>query len=90
MKVTSTKTVSFPSLNWGITAGETKELPEDSDAQEAILERSFITEAGSSKSSSSKKSSSSSKSSSKKSTSTSSSSKSESDDEEDDDDDSDE
>ena len=37
MKVTSKKSIDFPSLGWGITAGETKELPEDKDAQEAIL-----------------------------------------------------
>jgi hypothetical protein len=37
MKVTSTKSVSFPSLDWGITAGDTRELPEDKDAQKVIL-----------------------------------------------------
>lgn len=29
MNVTSTATISFPSLGWGIEAGETKELPEE-------------------------------------------------------------
>jgi hypothetical protein len=37
MKVTSTKSVDFPSLNWGITAGDTRELPDDKDAQAVIL-----------------------------------------------------
>lgn len=37
MKVTSTKSISFPKLNWGITAGEERELPEDKEAQERIL-----------------------------------------------------
>ena len=37
MKVTSSKSISFPKLQWGITAGETKELPEDKEAQNRIL-----------------------------------------------------
>ena len=37
MQVTSTKSVSFPSLDWGITAGEARDLPADKDAQKAIL-----------------------------------------------------
>ena len=37
MKVTSTKSVDFPSLDWGITAGDTRELPEDKEAQKVIL-----------------------------------------------------
>lgn len=37
MKVKSIDTVSFPSLNWGITAGEVRELPTDKDAQAIIL-----------------------------------------------------
>jgi hypothetical protein len=35
--VTSRKSVDFPKLNWGITAGETRELPEDKKAQAVIL-----------------------------------------------------
>lgn len=42
MKVTSTKSISFPKLNWGITAGEIKELPEDKEAQERILQEESI------------------------------------------------
>lgn len=41
--VTSTKTVDLPSLNWGINAGETRELPADEAAQKIILSASFIT-----------------------------------------------
>lgn len=37
MKVTSTKTVDFPQFRWGIDAGAERELPEDKEAQEAIL-----------------------------------------------------
>lgn len=40
--VTSTKTIDFPSLNWGITAGEERELPSDPEAQERILSNHFI------------------------------------------------
>ena len=36
-KVTSTKSISFPKLGWGISAGEVKELPEGKKAQERIL-----------------------------------------------------
>lgn len=43
LSVTSTKTVDFPSLNWGIHAGETRELPVDEAAQQIILEKDFIT-----------------------------------------------
>lgn len=42
-KVTSTKSISFPKLNWGITAGEVRELPEDKDAQERIMQEPEIT-----------------------------------------------
>jgi hypothetical protein len=35
--VTSKKSISFPKFDWGITAGDTRELPEDKDAQKAIL-----------------------------------------------------
>lgn len=41
--VTSTKTVDFPSLGWGIHAGETLELPVEEAAQKLILEKDFIT-----------------------------------------------
>lgn len=37
-KVISTKSISFPKLGWGISAGEEKELPEDKKAQERILQ----------------------------------------------------
>ena len=36
-KVTSTKSISFPKLGWGISAGEIKELPEGKEVQERIL-----------------------------------------------------
>jgi hypothetical protein len=41
--VTSTKTVDFPSIPWGIIAGETRELPEDAGAQASILSLEYIT-----------------------------------------------
>jgi len=44
MKVTSTKSISFPKLNWGITAGEVRELPEEKQAQDRILQESEISE----------------------------------------------
>ena len=37
MKVISTKSISFPKLGWGISAGEEKDLPEGKEAQERIL-----------------------------------------------------
>lgn len=37
MKVTSSKDISFPKLNWGIRAGEVKDLPDDKEAQKRIL-----------------------------------------------------
>jgi hypothetical protein len=37
MQVTSSTSISFPKLGWGISAGETKELPKDKAAQERIL-----------------------------------------------------
>ena len=43
MKVTSTKSISFPKLNWGISAGETKDLPENKEAQDRILQETEIT-----------------------------------------------
>ncbi len=45
MKVTSTKSVDFPSFGWGITAGDTRELPEDKDAQKVILTHPSISKA---------------------------------------------
>lgn len=42
-KVTSTKSIRFPKLNWGISAGEIKELPEEKEAQERILQEFEIT-----------------------------------------------
>ncbi len=44
MKVKSSETIHFPSLNWGITAGETRELPEDKESQEVILSHPSITQ----------------------------------------------
>lgn len=46
MKVTSNKTISFPSLGWGINAGEVRDLPEDAKAQETILASKYIKEVG--------------------------------------------
>ena len=43
MKVISTKSISFPKLKWGISQGEVKELPEDKEAQERILQEIEIT-----------------------------------------------
>ena len=43
-KVTSKKSISCPKLNWGITAGEIRELPEDKDAQKRILAEPEIEE----------------------------------------------
>ncbi len=37
MKVTSNRSVEFPKLNFAISAGEVRELPEDKDAQAVIL-----------------------------------------------------
>lgn len=48
-KVTSTKSISFPKLNWGITEGAIKELPEDKEAQERILSEDGISIVGSEK-----------------------------------------
>ena len=41
--VTSTKTIDFPSLNWGIHEGEERELPVDVQAQQTILASEYIT-----------------------------------------------
>lgn len=42
MKVISTKSIRFPKLNWGITAGVETELPEGKEAQERILQETEI------------------------------------------------
>jgi hypothetical protein len=44
MKVTSSKSLRFVKLGWGITAGEVKELPEDKEAQKRILAEPEISE----------------------------------------------
>lgn len=44
MEVTSRESVDFPKLGWGITAGETRELPEDKRAQAVILAHPDIIE----------------------------------------------
>ena len=44
IKVTSTKDIDFPSLNWGISKGEIAELPEDKEAQARILSEDCIKE----------------------------------------------
>lgn len=41
-KVTSTRDVDFPSLGWGISANDTRELPSDPKAQEVILSSEYI------------------------------------------------
>lgn len=46
MKVTSTKSFSFPKLGWAISAGEERELPEGKEAQERILSEPEITPVG--------------------------------------------
>lgn len=43
VKVTSRATIDFPSIEWGIHAGETLELPVDEAAQKIILASEFIT-----------------------------------------------
>ena len=56
MKVTSNYTIDFPTLGWSIQAGEVKDLPESKEAQEAILENTYIREAPSEAKESAKKS----------------------------------
>lgn len=41
-KVTSRATVDFPQLEWGIRAGEVRELPSDPKVQAQILSCEFI------------------------------------------------
>lgn len=43
LKVTSTVTIDFPSLDWGINAGATRELPVDEATQKIILSDERIT-----------------------------------------------
>lgn len=45
IKVKSKRTLNFAKLNWSIEKGEEKELPEDKEAQEAILAHWAISEA---------------------------------------------
>ena len=45
MKVTSNRSVDFPKLGWAITAGDTRDLPEDKEAQKIILAHRSISEA---------------------------------------------
>jgi len=47
MRVTSSKTIDFPSLGWGINAGEVADLPDDKEAQELILQNAHITKSSS-------------------------------------------
>lgn len=42
-QVTSSKTIDFPSFQWGIHEGEIRELPEDEEAQKVILSNAYIT-----------------------------------------------
>ena len=42
MKVMARRSVEFPKLNWAISQGDTKELPEDKDAQARILQHPAI------------------------------------------------
>jgi len=44
MQVTSHKSISFPKLGWGISAGETRDLPEGKEAQQRILAEPEISE----------------------------------------------
>lgn len=50
MKVTSTKTVSFSKIGWGIHAGETRDLPEEKEKQEVILAHPAISQVGATRS----------------------------------------
>jgi len=42
MKVTSKKTIDFPKYNWGVRAGEERELPKDKEAAEAIQSNRYV------------------------------------------------
>lgn len=48
-KVISTRSISFPKFNWGITEGIEKDLPEDKEAQERILQEPEISLVGAKK-----------------------------------------
>jgi len=43
MQVTSKKSIRFGKLNWGISAGQIRDLPEDKEAQKRILSEPDIT-----------------------------------------------
>lgn len=45
-KVISTKSISFPTLGWGITSGVETEMPAEKEAQERILMEPEITIVG--------------------------------------------
>jgi hypothetical protein len=45
-KVTSAKDITFPSLDWGISAGTEKELPEEKKIRDRILEEDCISIVG--------------------------------------------
>lgn len=42
VKVTSRASIDFPGLEWGINAGEVRDLPSDKEAQKTILASEFI------------------------------------------------
>jgi hypothetical protein len=44
MKAISSKSISFPKYQWGINAGEVRELPDDKEAQKRILSEPEISE----------------------------------------------
>ena len=44
MQVTATKSLSFPKLQWGISVGDVRELPEGKAAQARILAEPEISE----------------------------------------------
>lgn len=44
MKVTTTKSISFPTLGWGLNAGEERDLPEDPEAAVRIMQEPEIVE----------------------------------------------
>ena len=46
MKIISRKTIDFPKFKFGLKAGEKKELPDNKEAQKAILANRYITKVG--------------------------------------------
>jgi hypothetical protein len=44
MKITSSKDVEFPKLNFSICAGETKDAPSGKEAQQIVLAHEAISE----------------------------------------------